>query len=154
MSHVSDPNAPAFMAKAPPKVPGIPIKNSAPVNSLLTLYLASCAHEVPAPALSSVDESILILSSIFFVAITVPLIPPSLTNRLLPRPIQVIGSSAFSWARNRFKSLKSYGIYKVSAVPPTRHDVCLDIGSFFFNLPINPSFFVEIIICILPISWS
>ena len=48
-SHVSPPNAPAFIASAPPTVPGMPAKNVAGPSCQRTHWRASSAHGRPAP---------------------------------------------------------------------------------------------------------
>ena len=60
--------------------------------------------------------------------ITEPLIPPSLNKTLVPLPNHVIGLSWFDF-KNCDNSSRLLGMKKVSAGPPTFHDVCLDNGS-------------------------
>jgi hypothetical protein len=62
---ISEPNAPAFIASAPPTDPGIALRNSAPYLKLAKANLDSLAREVPAP--DSIELSEIVSSFKFFV---------------------------------------------------------------------------------------
>ena len=134
---VSQPKAPAFILRAPPKVPGMPAKNSAPIKPCSLQNLAICAHGTPASAKtlpSSVKRSVL---RRFLVLITVPRSPPSLISTLLPSPNQNSGSS---WGRCWIKAMRSTlfsGKYRQSAGPPIRQLVYLASFSLTNNCPVK-----------------
>ena len=106
MSFISLPCAPAFINIAPPIVPGIPDISSNPVISSFNNF---CAKN-PIGVASSTVISILFCSfgSIFisfkFVLITIPFIPLSDTNTLLPFPNIVIFIFSFLANSNIFCS--------------------------------------------------
>ncbi len=126
---VSPPQAPAFIASAPPIVPGMPAKKSAGPSCHLAHCLPSRAHGTPASARTRSSPT---RSSEFRMPCTestTPRMPPSRTSRLLPRPTQVTGTSAGSARRKADRSSTSRGENQASAGPPTCQDVCRDIGS-------------------------
>ena len=49
-SRISPPYAPAFMATAPPSVPGIPLANSNPARPFSPIAFASLESSMPPPA--------------------------------------------------------------------------------------------------------
>jgi len=103
------PQAPAFMANAPPKVPGIPPKNSAPVKPARAAKRATLAELTPASTYSVVSSNDLISFSKPAVSITAPRIPPSRTRMLLPKPSQKTGLCAGTCNMNCAKSAISAG---------------------------------------------
>ena len=132
-SQVSPPKAPAFMQSAPPRVPGIPARNSAPVRPSCAANLAMRAHEAPAwatMARSAMARSVMKGQAFKrAVLITVPLSPPSRTRRLLPSPTHKSGSSLGVPRRKHWRSSASAGTKKRRARPPARHEVWRAMGS-------------------------
>ena len=62
---------------------------------------------------------------------TIPLIPPSFTNKLLPFPIIVSGIWFSSEYSSTFLTSSSFFTFtKISAIPPILKEVCFDINSF------------------------
>jgi len=88
-SPISLPQLPAFMATAPPRVPGIPAMNSTPARPFSAQYSTSLCTFNPAP--TRILGSATVQSSTEardpFKIIATPSNPPSLTRRLLPLPI-------------------------------------------------------------------
>ncbi len=121
---VSPPNAPAFIASAPPKVPGMPAKNCAGPKPHLTHWRAIRAQVTPASARTRVSLRRASSSSVPWVLITTPCRPPSRTSTLLPSPIQCTGTSAGKLRKNAARSLRSRGLKNTSAGPPTCQEVC------------------------------
>ena len=77
------------MVRAPPIEPGIPEKNAAGPISFFSANNAKSIHEAPTSARQEFSAAIVILFIDFFVEITTPLMPPSLTRTLVPLPNQV-----------------------------------------------------------------
>ena len=127
-SQVSWPKEPAFITRAPPIDPGIPEKNAAGPNLFFSANNAKTLPEAPDSTLPEYSASIFILFRDFLMEITEPLIPPSLNKTLVPLPNHVIGLSWFDF-KNCDNSSRLLGMKKVSAGPPTFHDVCIDYGS-------------------------
>ena len=128
----SPPYAPAFIFTAPPRVPGIPHANSKPDNPFSYAVLARTGTATPDPT-SNFSPSICIFLKLGFIVI--PLIPLSLTSKLVPLPMQVT-SVLLSLAifKTCFNSSKSFTTIKISAGPPILNDVCLLIGSLIKTL--------------------
>src|SRR6267154_5278329 len=126
---VSPPNAPAFIANAPPKVPGIPAKNSAGPRFHLEHCLASLAQGTPASHHTSLSLKRCKSLNAPCVSITAARKPPSRTNTLLPSPNQNTGIVLSSVFKNSARSGLLAGLKNTSAGPPTRHEVCLAKGS-------------------------
>src|SRR5207253_84642 len=90
---VSPPKAPAFIASAPPSVPGMPAKNSAGPSPHLMHCRAMRAQATPASARTVLSPVRARRSSAPCVLTTTPFKPPSRTRRLLPSPIQWMGTA-------------------------------------------------------------
>src|SRR5205823_3455358 len=121
---VSPPKAPAFIASAPPSVPGMPAKNSAGPSPHLMHCRAMRAQATPASARTVLSPVRSRRSSAPCVLTTTPFKPPSRTRRLLPSPIQWMGTAGGSERRNSASSTRSPGLKKTSAGPPTCQEVC------------------------------
>jgi len=92
MSFNSFPCAPAFIITAPPIVPGIPESSSNPVISSFNNFCANNPTGTPASTfIICLLFSFFISMSFKFNFAVIPLIPLSVTSRLLPFPIIVSG---------------------------------------------------------------
>ena len=134
ISFISPPCAPAFILIAPPIEPGIPAANSNPSISSINNFCATKPFFTPAPTVIIYSSLIFsILKSCISILKTIPLIPPSFTNRLLPFPITVIGVSfLFAYSNMLFISCSFLVFTNISAFPPTLNEVCFDINSFLY----------------------
>ena len=123
---ISEPKAPAFIARAPPTLPGIALKNSAPYFKLTWENLDNFAREVPAPeSIKSFEISRLLK---FLVCMVVPSKPLSLTKRLLPRPTNK--SCVLLFFKKLDKAASSSGTKNWLVWPPVLKEQCYTIGSF------------------------
>ena len=100
----------------------------------------------PAPNVTIISS---FLSSIcifcMFIFATIPRIPLSFTNILVPFPIIVNGTfSFFTTFKIYFSSSSSFIFIKISALPPTLKDVCFFIGSFKYIFS-SGIFFINIL---------
>ena len=89
--------------------------------------MANSKHETPTSTMQFDWSNNSILLKDFFVEITAPLTPASLTKIFVPFPNQVIMQS-FDFKKSE-RSFRSFGVKKISAGPPTFQEVCLDKGS-------------------------
>ena len=140
---VSPPQAPAFMARAPPMVPGMPARNSIPTRPRRAAKRATLAQEAPAWARMPSSPTAARSCRQPWVSITVPGKPSSATSRLLPRPSQSSGSSGSRRRRNSARSAASAGRYRRRAGPPTRQLVWRARGSSRDSSPRRPWVFIS-----------
>ena len=127
---ISLPNAPAFIIRAPPTVPGTPIRLSNPPISAAI----ACFTIVPSmtPASTIIIEFCFILRFLkdFFKEITIPSNPLSHTNIFEPEPIKmadIFFSEAY--VSNVDNSSRLSGKTIQAAGPPIPKVVCLAKGS-------------------------
>ena len=84
-SEISPPQAPAFIIKAPPNVPGTPFRFSKPIKLFLTANLTIFPSMAPHSAYKIFSFNRTSFND-FFKEITAPLIPLSLTRIFEPEP--------------------------------------------------------------------
>ncbi len=138
---MNPPKAAAFIVTAPPTVPGIPLANSRPERPLSAASLHTDGKSAPAPHRNIPSPKRLTCEIVFAIFITTPLIPSSLTKRLVPAPMIWKGtcmSDRILMSANR--SGISSGTTRTSAGPPMRNEVWRDIGSSAYTCPRTLSF--------------
>src|SRR5437867_312977 len=136
MSHPAG-SPPAFMTMAPASVPGMPAVNSSPASLRWRAYLSSrgiptppCAYRSP-PSCSSIRSNLVSRT-------TIPRMPPSRTNRLVP-PMTKTGTFALRACTMRSRSASSSsGSINASAGPPILKEVYWLMGSWNRTVPCTP----------------
>src|SRR5438552_10418745 len=131
---------PAFMARAPPMVAGIPTRHSNPPRPRAAASRIIVDRPAPPPMVTSSPWNSMRPrqpSSL----ITMPRMPRSLTSTLLPPPSTWTGSFSLSAKISALRtSSTSWGNTKMSAGPPHRSDVWKARGSLNRTSPrISPS---------------
>src|SRR5215467_9193753 len=131
---------PAFMARAPPIVAGMPTRHSIPPRFRAAASRISADSDTPAPAIASSPWNSARPRQPSRRS-TTPRTPRSLTRRLLPPPITETGSCSRSANMSAWRmSSTSCGTTKMSAVPPMRSEVWKLNGSLNRTSPrISPS---------------
>src|SRR5499427_9471639 len=131
---------PAFMARAPPIVAGMPTRHSIPPRFRAAASRISAESDTPAPAIASSPWNSARPRQPSRRS-TTPRTPRSLTRRLLPPPITETGSCSRSANMSAWRmSSTSCGTTKMSAVPPMRSEVWKLNGSLNRTSPrISPS---------------
>src|SRR6266850_1555717 len=131
---------PAFIARAPPIVAGIPTRHSMPPRLMAAASRIRAERLTPAPAIASSPWNSARPRHPSRRR-TTPRTPRSLTSRLLPPPITETGSCSRSANMSAWRmSSTSWGTTKMSAVPPMRSEVWKLRGSLNRTSPrISPS---------------
>src|SRR5213593_1884307 len=131
---------PAFIARAPPIVAGIPTRHSMPPRLRAAASRISAESDTPAPAIASSPWNSARPRHPSRRS-TTPRTPRSLTSKLLPPPITETGSWSRSANMSAWRmSSTSCGTTKMSAVPPMRSEVWKLRGSLNRTSPrISPS---------------
>src|SRR5215831_6286654 len=131
---------PAFIARAPPIVAGMPTRHSMPPRFSAAASRISAESDTPAPAMASSPWNSARPRQPSRRR-TTPRTPRSLTRRLLPPPITETGSCSRSANMSAWRmSSTSCGTTKMSAVPPMRSEVWKLNGSLNRTSPrISPS---------------
>src|SRR6266850_5044742 len=131
---------PAFIARAPPIVAGMPTRHSMPPRLRAAASRISAESDTPAPAIASSPWNSARPRQPSRRR-TTPRTPRSFTSKLLPPPITETGNCSRSANMSAWRiSSTSCGTTKMSAVPPMRSEVWKLRGSLNRTSPrISPS---------------